>query len=235
MKKRFSFLGIDVFLQLTRSNPKFKPKAFQTPYKINFGPGSNWEKPDDSWIRVDIDPKRGDLVLDFQRFEALPLPDHSVSHVYGSHVFEHMSISITPIVFKEIYRVLQPGGVFRLVLPDAQKSIMQYVEGNQGFELFSRRKERAKKKQGIDYTLFECMREDFLSPSDQKRLLGENALAHQNAWDYETIKADLERAGFATIQRTEYQKSQCEEFNFEGTFKSEANQDYRSLYVEAVK
>ena len=240
--KRIKFLGYQVDVRV-RKIPK-KPKqvtSVQTeakpPFKLNFGPGPNWEKPDVSWLSVDIEPEWGDIVVNFQDFETLPLEDECCLCVYGSHVFEHMSIFKTPLVFSEIYRVLQPGGVFRLILPDVEKSIREYINRNEDFLLFKRRKERLKVKYGIDYTLFECMRDDFISPSGQPELLGKNALAHQNAWDFETICSHLTKAGFASsnIHKTDFQKSSVDYFDFEGTYPSEANEDYRSLYVEAVK
>ena len=157
--------------------------------------------------------------------------------MYGSHVFEHISIFKSQHVFDEIYRVLQQGGIFRLVLPDAEKSIREYVAGNSDFQLFERRKRTAKQKRGIEYTTFECMREDFLSRNGQVGLLGRDTLAHQNAWDFATIRAHLERAGFDAdrVVNTEFQKSSSTDFAFEGTYPSEANEDYRSLYVEVVK
>ena len=242
MRKKISLFNLDVEVQIgvsKRANKRQAPvhTAAASDIKLNFGPGPNWVKPDDSWYSIDIDPAIGDVVVNFQEFAGLPFEDASVSCVYGSHVFEHISIFNARPVFKEIYRVLNKGGIFRLVLPDAEKSISEYVRGNAGFLLFSRRRERAKKQYGIEYTLFECLREDFLSPSGQTSLLGKNMLAHQNAWDFTTIKADLERAGFDAehIFRSGFRQSRSEHFSFEGTFPSEANEDYRSLYVEAVK
>lgn len=205
--------------------------------KLNLGPGPNWVKPDETWLDVDVDSDFGDIIVDFQKFERLPFPDDTVTCVYGSHVFEHISIFKSQLVFNEIFRVLKPNGIFRLVLPDAEKSIHEYVNGNKDFELFKRRRERAKQFYGKEYTLFECLREDFLSPSGQTELLGENALAHQNAWDYNTIHSNLLEAGFSTdkIKRVNFKESQTSLFDFEGSFESEANQDYRSLYVEAIK
>ncbi len=122
----------------------------------------------------------------------------------------------------------------RLVLPDARKSIERYLANDDSFELFQRRKQRAK-RHGIDYTLWECMRECFVSRSCQQGVLGENTLAHQNAWDFDTINADLKRAGFATVEKSGFQMSSTREFDFEGTFHSEANEAFRSLYVEAQR
>lgn len=205
--------------------------------KLHFGPGPNWIKPDRSWRSIDIEPEWGDIVVNFQEFESLPLEDGCCICVYGSHVFEHMSIFKTPLVFKEIFRVLEKNGVFRMVLPDAEKSVREYLAGNQEFPLFKRRRERVKTMYGIDYTLFECMRDDFISRSGQAELLGENALAHQNAWDFETLRNHLSQAGFdkSKIKKMSFQESRVDYFNFEGTYPSEANEDYRSLYVEASK
>ncbi len=241
MKKEINFGGYKVGISVSRrTQPEKKPAAtFDSVenIKLNLGPGPNWKKPGRDWYSVDIDPAFGDIIVNFHDFAALPLKTNSVACVYGSHLFEHMSIFKTPLIFEEIYRVLKKDGILRIVLPDAEKSINEYVNRNHDFELFKRRKERAKRNYNKAYTLFECMKEDFLSPSGQTGLLGENSLAHQNAWDFETISSDLQIAGFKTgnIYKMDYKKSNSDCFSFEGTFPSEANEDYRSLYVEAIK
>jgi len=200
--------------------------------KIHFGPGGHWKNPDDNWIRIDRDKDRAEIVINFKDFEKLPLKDQSVSCVYGSHVFEHMPIFVTPLVFKECYRVLINGGFFRLVLPDVIKSIKEFLNGNENYHLFKLRRNRAKNSYNLDYTIFECLREDFLSVSESYNV---RELGHQNAWDFETIKKDLNRAGFNDIQQMAFKKTNCPEFSFEGTYKATANDSARSLYVEAKK
>jgi predicted SAM-dependent methyltransferase len=230
-------LGLEVTLSLSKTiaQKPFVPKTETV--KLNFGPGPHWKKPDEDWYAVDIDPVLGDVVVDFSKFERLPMKDESVECVYGSHVFEHMSIFSAPRIFVEIHRVLRKGGVLRIVLPDAEKSIREYLAGNAAFRLFARRRERAKQAEGKDLTLFECMKEDFVSASGQQDLLGRYALAHQNAWDYESIVSDLCRSGFCAekIARSKFSGSGFPYFSFEGRQQSEADEDYRSLYVEAVK
>ena len=207
---------------------------FTAPYSLHFGPGPGWLKPDDSWITIDADPERGDIVCDFGDFKCLELPDQQVSSVYGSHVFEHVNPHVSNLLFREIYRVLVPGGSFRLVLPDVARSIKAYLANDFEFSLFRRRRERAKAEWRRDYTAFDCLREDFVSLGMQHKLLGDRTLAHQNAWDYTSLACELDSIGFETAL-SEFQGSACKNFAFEGTYPSEANEVSRSLYVEAVK
>jgi hypothetical protein len=133
--------------------------------------------------------------------------------------------------------VLEVGGYMRIIVPDGVKSIEEYVRGNTDFPLFARRREIARRVYGEDYTLFQCLREDFISRSSQPNLLGKFALAHQNAFDFETLTKHLRTAGFkeGMIWKCHFRETRCPDFSFEGEVKSEANEDYRSLYCECQK
>lgn len=224
-----------------RVERKIKKNTFTSfnggPYKLCFGPGEHWKKPSSEWLDVDIDPLRADIAMNFNKFEKFPLQDESVLCIYGSHVFEHMSIFKTPKIFKDCFRVLKNDGFMRMILPDARKSIEEYINGNYEFPLFKKRIKRAEEFYGLKYTLFEAMKEDFLSKAGQKNLLGQDSLAHQNSWDFETLQKDLIQAGFekSKIKRTDFKITECVDFRFEGTYPSEANQQDRSMYVEIQK
>ncbi len=203
---------------------------------LHIGPGPNWIKPSPDWVTVDVDSRRGDIALNFQKFKGFPLEDNICSVIYASHVFEHISVYKAQFVFNECFRVLKASGYMRIIVPDVVKSMQEYLKGNQDFRLFVRRRERARRIYGEDYTIFECLREDFVSRSSQKEL-GRYALAHQNAFDYETLIKHLVIAGFkkGNIYRSGFQQSKCSFFDWEGQFESEANEDYRSLYIECKK
>ena len=47
----------------------------------------------------------------------LPFADASIAKVQAQDVFEHLPFEKVPGVLDEVWRVLKPGGVFRLSLP----------------------------------------------------------------------------------------------------------------------
>jgi len=58
----------------------------------------------------------------------LPYPDGSVAAVYSSHTLEHFYHNEATDLLFECRRVLQPGGVLRLALPNAQEIARQLLE-----------------------------------------------------------------------------------------------------------
>jgi predicted SAM-dependent methyltransferase len=61
--------------------------------------------------------------------ERLPiLPDRFADLVYASHCLEHLSYLETPTVLREWGRVLKPGGVLRLAVPDFDLMLQIYRE-----------------------------------------------------------------------------------------------------------
>jgi len=57
--------------------------------------------------------------------EPLPFPDDCVDVYQSEDVFEHIDPGKLPSVINEIYRVLKPGGLFRLSLPDYRCNILR--------------------------------------------------------------------------------------------------------------
>ncbi|MCM8814257.1 MAG: methyltransferase domain-containing protein, partial [Candidatus Omnitrophica bacterium] len=140
---------------------------------VHLGPGPLWQKPDNQWVTVDADVRYADFCIDLNKNPGLPFATGALDFIYASHFLEHISIfSLSPLL-SECFRILKQPGVFRIVLPDVIKSIGEFIRGNTDFSLFRRRKQRRP-----DLTLFECLREDFISASLQKDVFGEMALAH---------------------------------------------------------
>lgn len=87
-----------------------------------------------------------------------------------------------------------------------------------------------------EYSLFECLKEGFISQSLQKDVFGAQSLAHQNAFDFETMEKYLKIAKFTNVYKSHYGISMYAEFLWEGEQTGrEWVQVERSLYIEAIK
>jgi SAM-dependent methyltransferase len=78
------------------------------------------------FIHVDLLPAAHvDIVGPVER---LSMPDGSVSLIYASHILEHFGRNEYKAVLREWIRVLQPGGVLRLAVPDFAACAASYYE-----------------------------------------------------------------------------------------------------------
>ncbi|MBF0569789.1 MAG: methyltransferase domain-containing protein [Candidatus Omnitrophica bacterium] len=57
----------------------------------------------------------------------IPLRDQSVEVLYTSHMLEHLSEAEVGVFLRESQRVLCPGGIIRIVVPDLKWLVEQYV------------------------------------------------------------------------------------------------------------
>jgi len=58
----------------------------------------------------------------------IPVPDRSVSVLYSSHMIEHLDRQEAASFLQECLRVLEPGGILRLSVPDLYALARTYVE-----------------------------------------------------------------------------------------------------------
>ena len=54
--------------------------------------------------------------------------DGSVEEAYASHVLEHLDTDELPVAVKEVCRVLKPGGLFKISVPDLATLCRLYLE-----------------------------------------------------------------------------------------------------------
>ena len=59
----------------------------------------------------------------------LPWPDSSVDVVYSSHTLEHFSKEDGRAFLTECHRVLRPGGIIRILVPDLGFTVGEYLQG----------------------------------------------------------------------------------------------------------
>lgn len=89
-------------------------KSYNKPFKIHLGCGKTRF---DGWINLDAYEVTGitDIVWDLRY--GIPVDDNSCKSLYSEHLLEHLPVEQGVALFKECYRVLQPGGVLRIAMP----------------------------------------------------------------------------------------------------------------------
>ncbi|BAC09939.1 class I SAM-dependent methyltransferase [Thermosynechococcus vestitus] len=113
-------------------------------YKVNLGCGSVFvDSPD--WLNLDY-VSYSPAVRKANLLSRLPLPDGTATLVYSSHFFEHVPRAMVSGLLRECFRVLQPGGVLRLVVPDLENMVREYL---------ARRESRQHAK--ADFVVFELI------------------------------------------------------------------------------
>lgn len=97
--------------------------------RLNWGCGTN---PEPGWINSDRKEAPGiDLSCDIR--DGLPLADGSIDYAVSIHALPEIPYPDLVPVLAELRRVLQPGGVLRLGLPDLDRGIDAYRRGDRDY------------------------------------------------------------------------------------------------------
>ncbi len=72
-----------------------------------------------------------DLCCDLRA--GLPLADASIDYAVAMHVLQDLALTDIPAAVREFYRVLVPGGVLWLGLPDLERAIDAYNRGDESY------------------------------------------------------------------------------------------------------
>lgn len=127
----------------------------------------------------------GDIV------KGLPVPENSCKGVYCSHVLEHLALSDFKASLANTYKILMPGGIFRLVMPDLEVLINNFIEN---------------KRQGNSLAAVKFVKDSGMGLEHRPRGLGgvvQEVIGnsrHQWLWDTNTTINELENCGFKNIR-----------------------------------
>ncbi len=91
--------------------------------RVNVGCGRVWH-PD--WVNLDHRPASPEIRR-FDLRQPLPFADAAVDAVYASHVLEHLDRSEGKKLLAECRRILKPGGIVRIVVPDLEELCRFYL------------------------------------------------------------------------------------------------------------
>jgi predicted SAM-dependent methyltransferase len=93
----------------------------ELPY-LNLGCGYHYHP---EWVNVDF-VSTGPNVKGHDLLTGIPFPDNSFEVVYHSHVLEHFPKHKAAQFISECYRVLKPGGIIRIAVPDLEQITSNY-------------------------------------------------------------------------------------------------------------
>ncbi|MEO1009100.1 MAG: methyltransferase domain-containing protein [Planctomycetota bacterium] len=95
----------------------------EPPVRLNLGGGFRWRQP--GWICLDAT-----LGYDLAERLLADYGDASVEAIFCSHTLEHLPVDRAAALVRDCRRVLKPGGVLRLVLPDCERLVRAHNDGD---------------------------------------------------------------------------------------------------------
>lgn len=141
----------------------------------------------------------------------LPFPDGSAAAIYASHVFEHLYFQEARTLIVESFRVLANGGVLRVVVPDLQAIVGEYL-GERPFGPLSAELEALPPADRFNQRLL--MRAPTPPTSNLfYRVYDAWQEFHSHKWMYDTdsLSAMFRWAGFADVQPKECHVSRIDD------------------------
>lgn len=127
-----------------------------------------------------------------------PVPDGSVQYVYSDNVIEHLPLAAGRAMLEQAHRVMQPGGVIRIVTPDIRKHVELYLSGTQALE-----GDVAKEYRDLGLVVDHAI--------DLVRIpIGSFGHHEGYVYDFEVLESELKRAGFHSVVQCEMGESEHE-------------------------
>jgi len=140
-----------------------------------------------------------------------PIPDQSLVGIYTEHCMEHIPFDTFIENCKEFYRMLQPNGTVRIIVPD----------GEIYFDIYQQKKEGKDAKMPYE--------ENYISPMARINGLFRK-YGHQFIYDFETMRKILEQVGFKDIRKEQFMHGRNADLLIDTDWRAD-----ESLYVEATR
>ena len=188
--KAIRLLGKEIMLYRLHRTGLKRAKAYagKDSLKLNIGCGPNRKE---GWVNIDLWPG-AELTLDMR--ERIPFPDGSAIIIYSEHFFDYLDVPEEALHFlRECLRVLEPGGVFRVGVPDTRPPLLDYAGIGDGRWLQAC-------KTSEDWWL----PHPWKTPLDYVNYHFREDTRHRYSYDFETIENVLKEAGFVEINRSEF-------------------------------
>jgi predicted SAM-dependent methyltransferase len=152
----------------------------------------------------------------------LPFGDNTVSVVYSGETLEHVTYPEARSFLRECHRILKPGGVCRIRVPDCYVSWKKYIDEYEEHRAKPREEWGEWRPRNHYY-----MQGNYNNVCTERLWLG--SMGHYHKWSYDEISLilDFEEAGFVEVER---------HLKFESRIPDiEAVETRQNLIVEGIK
>ena len=176
--------------------------------KLHLGCGGNYFE---EWVNIDNNKNfKADLYHDLRK--SLPFKDNTVSFIYNEHFFEHFTVEEGLQMLRDFYRVLKPGGILRIAMPDLDEIICGYQDNNWKEQEWVKRP-----------------RYEYIQTSAEYINICFRGWDHKYLYNSEELARRLKEAGFETLNKVPFHESKYPELRHLETRKES------SLIYEATK
>src|SRR5438067_4323322 len=154
--------------------------------------------------------------------QGIPFPKSSMKGVFIEHCLEHFSLPVAFAVLKECWRVLTPGGLLRIIVPDAELYL----------ELYHRQR-RDDENALFPFQESESFNNIFSPIISVNRVFyqdRDSPFGHRFMYDFQLLKLLLDRLGFESARKVNFREGRDSILLID----SESRRS-ESLYVEAEK
>ena len=146
----------------------------------------------------------------------IPFDSNSIKGIYTEHCLEHINFLPCQNVINDFFRLLQPGGVVRIIVPDAELYINLYIKSKNGETVT------------FPYVTDEEFETGFFPIMAVNRVFRNHGHLYYHYFD--TISMMLRKAGFVDISKESFMKGRDRRMLMDSEERT-----VESLYVEEVK
>lgn len=159
--------------------------------KLHIGCGTNYF---DGWINIDNNSDNNILRLDLNLDLRNPLPfkDDSVDFIFNEHFLEHLTVQEGLRAIMDFKRVLKPGGVLRIAMPDLVGVINLYTD-------------KDAMKNSAEF--FQKFGLGFVKTRAEMINMNFRWWGHQWLYDWEELERRLQESGFTQIKQCQLRQS----------------------------
>lgn len=168
------------------------PKIYQKFLNVGY-----WHQLEPERIYKDLNGTNNTFMLNHDLRLGIPAGDNSLDLVYHSHMLEHLSYIEGIKFIQECYRVLRPGALMRVLVPDLELWINAYVSNNNFFF------EQYRNYGGIEKELYVSKAAVFMGMLHNHE--------HKCGYDFESLSWVLNHVGFVDIRKTLYALGEVED------------------------